>query len=789
MQEKELRLAIVLTGGVSLAVYMHGVTRELLKLVRASKVYHSISDTASRQNATYQEHNDDPTRESDTEEIYFELIQSLAKKTELRIVIDVISGASAGGVNGVMLARALAHDLPLDSHRAMWLEHADVLELMDDKTRANRWSKFYLEPFFRGPFYKYFAALAPEEETREKLFTFLKSRWFSPPFSGRRFSKWMLEAAQKMEEGRDNTGTLLPDGHELDLYVNITDFQGHNRTVELHDPQTTVETEHRLRLHFGFVKQADDKKISDFDHDMLPSLVFAARATSSFPGAFPAMTFKEMDEVLNERRQNWEGRQRFIDKNFSPLILGNRDPEKAYFIDGSTVNNKPFAVALSALASRPAHRQVSRRLLYVDPEPDAGEQTKQREMMPNMFRTILGALLEIPRNEPVRDELERLNDTNRRMRMLHDVIELSRPHINKLVEGIIAKSYEEAPTIEQIADWRRTVHVTASEGPGLAYESYFRIRLFRVLSRIENLIIAFAEKAGEEKVKYIIRQKFREWTEKNILAIRAGNEIRKEKDVDFLKSFDVDFCIRRVRFVIQRLNQLYKEKVDTQDENKFSDLDEIKTTLYHKLSCIKQFWSPDFYPENVHSSAQEICSPDTGIEAIETFLNELKIFIDLDNFDVSVDEVFSVMALNYMGPNARKELFTAYIGFGFFDVLSLPLVQDEDLIELDEILIHRISPKDAEHLRVKNNEEIDLKGRSLRSFGGFFNRSFREHDYLVGRLTAADRVVDVVLDTENSEHIDRKKIKKRLYQSILNSEIPFLKHDPDLIKRFQDELL
>ena len=333
MQEKELRLAVVLTGGVSLAVYMHGVTRELLKLVRASKVYHSISDTSSRQNARYQDFNDDPARESDTEEIYFELIQALAKKTELRIIIDVISGASAGGVNGVMLARALANDLPLDSHRAMWLEHADVLELMDDKTRASRWSKFYLEPFFRGPFYKYFEALAPEQETRAKLFTFLKSRWFSPPFSGKRFSHWMLEAANKMQEGREHTSTLLPDGHELDLYVNITDFQGHNRTVELHDPKTTVETEHRLRLHFGFVKHADNTKKTDFDDDMLPSLIFAARATSSFPGAFPAMTFDEMDKVLSEREQSWDGRQRFIDKNFHPLLTGNRNPEKAFFID------------------------------------------------------------------------------------------------------------------------------------------------------------------------------------------------------------------------------------------------------------------------------------------------------------------------------------------------------------------------------------------------------------------------------------------------------------------------
>ena len=40
MKEKELRLAIVFFGGVSLAVYQHGINREILNLVRASKLYH-----------------------------------------------------------------------------------------------------------------------------------------------------------------------------------------------------------------------------------------------------------------------------------------------------------------------------------------------------------------------------------------------------------------------------------------------------------------------------------------------------------------------------------------------------------------------------------------------------------------------------------------------------------------------------------------------------------------------------------------------------------------------------
>ena len=36
MREKELRLALVCYGGVSLAIYMHGITKEVWKLLRAS---------------------------------------------------------------------------------------------------------------------------------------------------------------------------------------------------------------------------------------------------------------------------------------------------------------------------------------------------------------------------------------------------------------------------------------------------------------------------------------------------------------------------------------------------------------------------------------------------------------------------------------------------------------------------------------------------------------------------------------------------------------------------------
>src|SRR2546430_12678432 len=77
---RELRLALVCYGGVSLAVYMHGVTKELRKLVVASRAFEQHPD-----------HNG--FGEDETERAYFEALRALsASGTPARVVVDVISG-------------------------------------------------------------------------------------------------------------------------------------------------------------------------------------------------------------------------------------------------------------------------------------------------------------------------------------------------------------------------------------------------------------------------------------------------------------------------------------------------------------------------------------------------------------------------------------------------------------------------------------------------------------------------------------------------------------------------
>jgi hypothetical protein len=130
---------------------------------------------------------------------YEDLLNLLSPKADIRVVVDAIAGASAGGVNGIMLGRAIAHDLPLDSHSEMWLKNADVTRLARPQNGLSRYFKMSVSPMLDRLVSARLSRRVEDPETRDKLRQFMQSRWFSPPFSGERFIGWMLDASQKME--------------------------------------------------------------------------------------------------------------------------------------------------------------------------------------------------------------------------------------------------------------------------------------------------------------------------------------------------------------------------------------------------------------------------------------------------------------------------------------------------------------------------------------------------------------------------------------------------------------
>src|SRR5262249_2941816 len=183
VREKELRIALVCFGGVSLAVYMHGITKEILKLARASSAVHGIIDRARRRAAHFSDVRDKNDPEHDTEAVYFDLLRDIGRAVELRIIVDIIAGASAGGINAAMLARALSRDLPMGRLRDLWLEKADVTEMIAAQSRARGWSKWFLRPLFLA------AGLARlqnirDPEGRRKLSPLMRSRWVKRAVGG-----------------------------------------------------------------------------------------------------------------------------------------------------------------------------------------------------------------------------------------------------------------------------------------------------------------------------------------------------------------------------------------------------------------------------------------------------------------------------------------------------------------------------------------------------------------------------------------------------------------------------
>src|SRR5206468_8620911 len=95
---KELRLGVVCYGGSSLAIYMHGVTKELNRLVKASALLDADLE---------------PQKWARSEAFYVELLRRLAQDSGVRtrVVVDVVAGTSAAGINGINMTTALAHNL------------------------------------------------------------------------------------------------------------------------------------------------------------------------------------------------------------------------------------------------------------------------------------------------------------------------------------------------------------------------------------------------------------------------------------------------------------------------------------------------------------------------------------------------------------------------------------------------------------------------------------------------------------------------------------------------------
>lgn len=800
MKEKELRLALVCYGGVSLAVYMHGVTKEILKLVRASAVFQLVPDE-KKSDAEYAGSNPSPERECDTEAVYFDLLKAIGAHVDLRIIVDTITGASAGGINAVLLARAIAHNLSIDDHRRMWLECADTTALMDEEHTPGRWSKIFMMPFFSRFNQGWLDRHVPDLEMRKKLSSFMRSRWFEPPFSGRLMSSMLMDACSGMGASPDLLPSLLPRGIRLELAVSVTDYRGYAQDIPLHDPSMIREREHRHIFRFTTIRHAIERHTSEMSDTNIPGLVFAARATSCFPGAFPAAHIGEIDALVAERGMLWGDREAFIKRNFAPMLAGDSNPDNAYFIDGSVLNNKPFAEAMSALRKRSAFRQVDRRIVYIDPDPNTG-QIDRPDHQPGFFMTLRAALSDIPRNQPVRDDLDSIYEFSERVRHYRDVVRASRPHVDARIKDLLGSKVDFTPSPEDLLEWRDTASKCAARESGFAYDGYVQSKVLSVLGQMTRIIIRMAGIQVERSHEQRLQRALEDWArEKLIFPVnwvapdeRDSSESEKSEPwLTFLRRFDINFRMRRLFFVIRRLNELYEiDPSHPITQSDFSRLDEFKGVLYEGLELLyerSQQEQPDQH--DIYRMAKELAGEELPDPArLDDFIHRLGDMMDLPGADNIIDRLFSITAGTFLPATFRAELVGAYVGFAFFDVITFTLNNDREIDEIDSVLVDRISPEDARSIRETGRSM--LKGRDLGRFAGFFSRSVRENDYLWGRLHAADRLVDIVMNSASAElplgAINAWDYKIRLFRAIIATEKLHLKESDALLASLDDEI-
>lgn len=759
MREKELRLALVCYGGISLAVYMHGITKEIWRLSSASRAFAD---------------GDPPAPGS--QGVYRTLLQDIEDETgiRLRVLIDIIAGASAGGINGVFLAQAITTGQPLEPLTQMWLDNADADALLDpDQAPKSGMTKFWAAPIAWMAAKKGITVdgtVDPEEreEVQAKLLRFVRSRWFEPPFGGKRLLNMILDALDAMAKS-PKAKRLLPNGQPLDLFVTVTDFGGHPERLRLNSPPEVVETEHRLVLSFT-------------DHGGTPDtlahpaeLAFAARATSSFPGAFPAFTVGELDAVAKDRKMRWPGRKAFLGRAL-PRHSSIGRADHAALIDGSVLANAPFRPAIEALRERPAHRQIDRRFVYIDPSPGMTFALRSNgDEAPGFFRTVIGALSELPRHQPIRDNLDALSERSEKIERMLTILERIREEVEAQVESLFGYTlFLDYPTPKRLENWRKRAQNAAAAKAGYGHTAYALLKLDGIVDRIATTLNTIAGKPDHD-AWHRMRARVAAAVE-----ARGAHEFSAKSPntaaIDFLRAHDLGFRIRRLRLLARRLAELDALHGE-------AELKPMRDAIYDALAAYLECERSDRYralkPEA--KAATEDAGP--AIDALEAAM-------DLRRLDEETDTALS-RALSSLDKDLRRPMLLAYLGFPFFDIATLPMLQGEGLDEFDPIRIDRISPDDCNTIRA-GGAAATLKGIQFNNFGAFFSRAYRENDYLWGRLHGADRLIDIVISTlPDNTPLKPGAVaafKRRAFHAILDEEEPRLKTAERLIASLRSEI-
>lgn len=536
----EVRFGVVLYGGVSLAIYINGVANEIYEMVCATpkdgpgagamtgtrEVYRRLAWLADN---------------SALREKYCRLIESrqqlqdgrppqdvwdeksLAYLQPVRLVVDVISGTSAGGINGIFLAKALASGEQFAPLKELWVQEGDLALLLNDSRS------------YRG------LTMGKRKTPPESLLN-----------SDRMYLK-LFEALETMSStaATARNGALVD---EMDLFVTTTDIAGAPVPLRL-SGQVVYERRHKQNFHFSW-SQGTGR--NDFCAGNNGLLAFAARCTSAFPFAFEPMTMAAASRLKPDFseaiKKDW---YKFLSNLPKPEVDAGRHIWRA-FGDGGYLDNKPFTYVAKTLATRQAIVPVERKLIYVEPAPETinvDELPGADAKPPDALANALAALSSIPRYETIREDLQEVLRRNRSIERVErieregetDLYEMLKGDTNPLVRILKASD----GTIPPWPEFKRKDMVRYYGTAFLAY------RRMRVSSATDELAYAVARHWGVDfrsDYWYALAALLREWC--NLHYQEDPEDGRHETINAFLDRFDIDYRIRKLSFLLRQTDHL-----------------------------------------------------------------------------------------------------------------------------------------------------------------------------------------------------------------------------------------
>jgi hypothetical protein len=147
----------------------------------------------------------------------------------------------------------------------------------------------------------------------------------------------------------------------------------------------------------------------------------------------------EIDRMMADRGEAWPGRDAFLTR-ILPAHAASGDLYKVALMDGSVLVNAPFGPAIAALSARPAEVEVDRRLVYVDPTQSRSLHAQPAEDgPPGFFPVIFRAISTIPREQPIRDNLESLTRQSAALQRAHDIATGIQDEVTKAVRLVLGE--------------------------------------------------------------------------------------------------------------------------------------------------------------------------------------------------------------------------------------------------------------------------------------------------------------------------------------------------------------